>query len=102
MQNLEVFDDYQRKSKTYKTMMWVAMISMFMMFAGLTSAYIVSKSRPDWVSDFKLPNAFLISTLIMITSSMLFHLAVKAIKRDDRSKTTLLLWLTFLLGVLFV
>jgi cytochrome c oxidase subunit 3 len=102
MQNLEVFEDYQRKSKTYKTMMWVAMISMFMMFAGLTSAYIVSKSRPDWISDFKLPNAFLISTVIIITSSILFHLAVKAIKNNDRAKTTLLLWLTFALGVLFV
>ena len=31
-------------------MMWVAMVSMVMTFAGLTSAYIVSKSRVDWVS----------------------------------------------------
>ena len=24
-------------------------------FAGLTSAYVVSKSRPDWLEDFSLP-----------------------------------------------
>ncbi|MFA7444892.1 MAG: cytochrome c oxidase subunit 3 [Flavobacteriaceae bacterium] len=97
-----VFDDYQRKSKSYKTMLWVGMISMFMMFAGLTSAYIVSKSRPDWLSEFELPNAFLISTLVIIISSFTFHFAVKAIKKDDRSNTSMFLWVTFGLGIAFV
>jgi cytochrome c oxidase subunit 3 len=97
-----IFDDYQRKAKSYKTMLWVAMISMFMMFAGLTSAYIVSKSRPDWLKEFELPVAFLISTLVIIISSFTFHLAVKAIKANDRAKTTSFLWITFGLGIAFV
>lgn len=97
-----IFDDYQRKAKSYKTMLWVAMISMFMMFAGLTSAYIVSKSRPDWLKEFELPVAFLISTLVIIISSFTFHLAVKATKANDRAKTTSFLWITFGLGIAFV
>jgi cytochrome c oxidase subunit 3 len=32
---------------------------MTMMFAGLTSAFVVSKSRVDWLKDFELPTAFI-------------------------------------------
>ena len=41
------FQEKQARSK--KMMLWFAMISMTMMFAGLTSAYIVSQERPDWL-----------------------------------------------------
>lgn len=98
----QIFDDYQRKAKTYKTMLLIAIISMSMMFAGLVSAVIVSKSRPDWLSDFKLPPAFLISTIVIIISSFTFHFAAKAIKKDDRSKTSMFLWITLVLGIIFV
>ena len=37
------------QAKAKKMMLWFAMISMTMMFAGLTSAYVVSKARPDWL-----------------------------------------------------
>lgn len=102
MENQSVFNTYQNKSKTYKTMLWIGMISMFMMFGGLTSAYIVSKSRPDWMSDFELPFAFSLSTFVIITSSIIFHLAVKAIKRDNRAQTSLFLGLTLVLGIIFI
>ena len=102
MENQSVFNSYQNKSKTYKTMLWIGMISMFMMFGGLTSAYIVSKSRPDWMSDFELPFAFSLSTFVIITSSILFHLAVKAIKRDNRAQTSLFLGITLILGIIFI
>lgn len=102
MENQSVFNTYQNKSKTYKTMLWIGMISMFMMFGGLTSAYIVSKSRPDWMSDFELPFAFSLSTFVIITSSILFHLAVKAIKRDNRAQTSLFLGITLILGIIFI
>ncbi len=102
MENQSVFNTYQNKSKTYKTMFWIGMISMFMMFGGLTSAYIVSKSRPDWMSDFELPFVFSLSTFVIITSSIIFHLAVKAIKRDNRAQTSLFLGLTLVLGIIFI
>ncbi|MEC7084639.1 MAG: heme-copper oxidase subunit III, partial [Bacteroidota bacterium] len=41
-----------KKIRAKKMMLWFSMISISMTFAGLTSAYVVSKSRPDWLEDF--------------------------------------------------
>ena len=43
----------------------VGMISMAMTFAGLTSAYVVSSTRSDWLSQFSIPEAFAISTILI-------------------------------------
>ncbi|WCM41738.1 cytochrome c oxidase subunit 3 [Flavobacterium sp. CBA20B-1] len=91
-----------QKGKAYKTMLIFAMGSIVMIFAGLTSAYVISKNRPDWLKDFQLPQAFLWSTLVIVLSSITFHLAKKAIQKNNRSTTSLLLGLTFLLGISFV
>ncbi len=91
----------QAKRKSAKPMLWVSMISMTMMFAGLTSAYVVSRKRNDWVS-FNLPNAFYISTVLIILSSITFILAKYFIKKDNRQLTTVLLLSTLLLGLGFI
>ena len=62
-------------SKAKKMMLWFGMISITMTFAGLTSAFIVSSSRPDWLDSFVLPNWFTISTVSIILSSLFFQLA---------------------------
>lgn len=92
----------ERTARSYKLILWFAMISMIMMFAGLTSAYVISKSRPDWLKDFTLPAAFWGSTAVMLLSSLTFHLAKKAIQKDNRNLTTTLLLATFGLGLIFV
>ena len=92
----------ERKGQSYKLILWFAMISMVMMFAGLTSAYVVSSSRKDWLVDFKIPFAFILSTLVIVLSSLTFHLAGKAIKENNRSLTSTWLLTTFGLGVTFV
>ena len=89
------------KEKTYKQMLWVSMISMTMMFAGLTSAYVVSKNREDWVS-FELPSSFYISTLLIVLSSLTFYLAKRFVNSIDSSRTTMFLVFTLLLGLGFV
>jgi len=89
------------KQKSAKPMLWVSMISMTMMFAGLTSAYVVSRKRSDWVS-FDLPAAFYTSTILIILSSITFMLAKYFIKKDNRNLTTINLVLTLLLGIGFV
>ena len=38
-------------------MLWIAQVSILMLFAGLTSAYIVTKADNFWV-DFELPDMF--------------------------------------------
>lgn len=92
----------ERKGRSYKLLLLFSMISIFMIFAGLTSAFIVSKSRPDWLDGFVLPSAFLFSTLTMLLSSLTFYFAYKATKDSQRSKATLMLWVTLVLGFLFV
>jgi cytochrome c oxidase subunit 3 len=92
----------ERNARSKKMLLWFAMISMFMTFAGLTSAYVVSTSRPDWLKDFVLPDAFMISTAIIIFSSFTFHLAKQAIKKNDRQATSMWLLLTLALGIGFV
>lgn len=92
----------ERNARSKKMLLWFAMISMFMMFAGLTSAYVVSTSRPDWFSDFKLPSAFLVSTIVILVSSLTFHMAKVTMKKNDRSGTTMWLLTTLALGIVFV
>lgn len=95
-------EQYEKKGKALKVMMLFGIGSIAMVFAGLTSAYVVSKSRPDWLADFQLPSAFLYSTIAIFLSSITFHLAFKAIKSDNRNKTTTYLVSTLILGLLFV
>jgi cytochrome c oxidase subunit 3 len=92
----------EKNIRAKKMMLWFGMISMAMMFAGLTSAYVVSKSRPDWIENFQLPQAFFISTVAIVLSSVTFHLAKNAIKKANRKKGTMLLVLTLVLGLAFV
>jgi len=89
------------KEKSYKQMLWFSMISMTMMFAGLTSAYVVSKNREDWVG-FELPQAFYISTILIALSSLTFYLAKKFAKENKITLSTPLLVTTLILGIGFV
>ena len=88
--------------KAKKMMLLFSMLSIAMTFAGLTSAYIVSKSRPDWLKDFELPFAFVVSTVVIILSSISIYIAKKNVKNNEVSKTTLWLLITFGLGIIFV
>ena len=92
----------ERTARSYKLILLFAMVSMFMMFAGITSAFVVSKSRADWLKDFQLPTAFYISTAVILSCSITFHLAKKAIQKDNRNATTSFLLATLALGILFV
>lgn len=102
MNTLELNKEREKKDKAFKTMVLLGMGSIVMVFAALTSAYVVSKSRPDWLKDFVLPSAFLYSTIVMLLSSVTFHLAKTAIKKNNRKATTINLVITLLLGIVFV
>ncbi|HSI68827.1 MAG TPA: cytochrome c oxidase subunit 3 [Gillisia sp.] len=92
----------EKTARAKKMMLWFGIISMVMMFAGLTSAYVVSKNRPDWVAGFELPASLYWSTLVIIISSFTFILAKKSIAKDDRKNGTLYLLATLVLGIAFV
>lgn len=84
MENRMTFEEEQeRKGKTYKLLLWFGMISICMIFAGLTSGFIVSKKRPDWVANFNMPKSLIISTILILLSSVTFYLAKNTIKKDS-------------------
>ncbi|WP_303318652.1 cytochrome c oxidase subunit 3 [Flavivirga abyssicola] len=92
----------EKNNRAKKMMLWFGIISLIMSFMGWTSAFIVSSSRPDWLKDFVLPNAFLISTVVIVISSISFILAKKALKSGNRNMTTLWLFVTLILGAIFI
>ncbi len=92
----------EKIGRAKKTMLWFAMISMTMTFAGLTSAYLVSSSRPDWLKDFELPPMLLWSTIAIAISSITIHFAKKAIQKGNNKKGMTMLIVTLILGVAFV
>ena len=102
-------------SKAKKMMLWFGMISITMTFAGLTSAFIVSSSRPDWLDSFILPNWFTISTISIVLSSVFFQFAKFRLDKYvrvslpeniniyiERNNVNILLVLTIITAVIFV
>ena len=69
----------RKKIHPHKFTLWVGLGSIVMMFAGLTSAYIVKGSQPEWTTV-ELPNVFYYSTAAIIASSITIQMALKAFK----------------------
>ena len=92
----------EKTIRAKKMMLWFGIVSLIMSFAGWTSAFVVSRSREDWLTDFQLPDAFTISAIIIIMSSLTIIVAKKALINDKRRATTVWLIVTFILGVAFV
>jgi len=89
------------RKKTAKPMLWISLVSMTMMFAGLVSAYVISSNREDWVT-FDLPSSLITSTILILISSLTIHLAVYFSKKEKHSLATFLLLTTLGLGIGFV
>ena len=92
----------EKHRRSRKMMLYFGIGALVMSFAGWTSAFIVSSSRPDWLSDFVMPQPFWTSIIIMIISSVTFIIARKALEKNNKSLTTVMLVVTFVLGLLFV
>ena len=91
-----------KTNRAKKMMLWFGMISMSMTFAGLTSAYVVSSSRADWIQQIELPFAFTLSTLLIVLSSGSFYGALRMLRENKIKETQLLLLVTLGLALAFV
>ena len=92
----------QKNNRAKKMMLWFGIVSLIMTFGGLTSAFIVSSTREDWLKDFVLPEAFTYSTILILLSSIVLYVAKKAIIKEQRTLSTSLLLGVFILGVAFI
>ena len=90
----------EAKRKTAKPLLYIGIVSIVMLFAGLTSAYVVRADNGNWLV-FQLPDIAIISTAIIITSSLTMLMAQNAIKKDNYNLTLLGLFLTLALGIAF-
>ena len=93
--------EQRKRIHPHKFTLWVAIASISMMFAGVTSAYIVKKDQANWFS-FDLPVAFWYSTAVMILSSITIMLAQRKFKNREMAAYRSLVTVTFGLGLLFV
>ncbi len=89
------------KVHPHKFTLWVAIGSILMMFAGLTSAYIVKRAQANWAL-LEIPTAFWISTVVILASSLTIWMAKKSFKERRLLRYRRLLGLTALLGLIFV
>lgn len=91
----------RKRMHPHKFAMWIALGSIVMMFAGLTSAYIVKKANANWL-EFGLPTVFWYSTAVIIISSLTMHLSLRSFRAREMSRYRLLLGISTILGILFV
>lgn len=94
--------EFDQRNKAKKMLLWFSMISLAMSFAGLTSAYVVSKERADWLENLVLPSAFGWSLVVILLSSLTIEWAKRALKKQENQQGTLLLWITWILGLGFM
>lgn len=89
------------RNRSAKPMLWLAIISMCMIFGGLTSAYMVRSADPGWFA-FELPNIFFISTGVIISSSLTMLWAYMSAKKDNYAGVKMGMTLTLILGIAFI
>ncbi|MES2704115.1 MAG: cytochrome c oxidase subunit 3 [Bacteroidota bacterium] len=90
----------RKKIHPHKFAMWVAMGSISMMFAGLTSAYVVRESQGNW-RYYNLPMVFWLSTAAIVISSLTMILGTRAFKNRQMPRFRMLITATLIFGILF-
>jgi cytochrome c oxidase subunit III len=84
-----------------KFALWLFIVTIIMIFAALTSAYIVRQADGNWVI-FDLPDLFLVTTGIILASSGTMHWAYLSVRRDNLESAKLAIAITAVLGISFL
>ncbi len=100
METVSVEEKRITREKVAKPLLYISMVGMLMIFASLTSAYIVRQKKGDWL-NFELPQMFYISTAIIIISSVSINWALAAAKKNDFKSVKWAALTTLLLGIAF-
>ena len=96
-----VLMEQRKRIHPHKFTLWVGIASIVMMFAGLTSAYIVKRNQANWTT-FDLPMIFWVSTLVIILSSFTLHISNVAFRQREMVKYRWMVVVTLVLGVAFL
>lgn len=90
-----------KKMHPHKFTLWVAIASILMMFAGLTSAFIVKSNLEGW-RTVEIPKLFYISTIVILASSLTMQASLRAFRQRVMRQYRLLTGITLFLGAAFV
>lgn len=90
----------QNHKRARTTMMYIGIISIVMLFAGLTSAYVLRMGQRGWDSV-ELPTAFIISTILIVLSSGTMYWAQLSVRQNKNRNVVLALLYTLVLGLGF-
>ena len=101
MNTITLEEKKEIREKSAKPLLWLGMVSMAMIFAGLTSAYVVRQGKGDWLK-FELPQLFYISTAIIIISSVTMNWVLSSAKNNNYKNVKLASLITLILGFAFV
>lgn len=103
IQNSEVAGDLRQNlsMNPKKFLLWLGIVSIIMMFAAFTSAYLVRRAEGNWL-EFGIPKIFTYSTIVLVLSSISMHLAYWASKKDRFLLLRLAISITFVLGIVFL
>lgn len=94
-------DNVRNRINPQKFALWAGMASILMMFMGWTSAYIIKQDGGNWI-DYRIPDIFFISTVVIILSSITLHSAYRAFLGGKEQMYKLLLIVSGILGLAFV
>ncbi|WP_028668397.1 cytochrome c oxidase subunit 3 [Runella zeae] len=84
-----------------KFILWGFIVTIIMLFASQTSAYLVRRAEGNWV-EFQVPLIFWYSTAVLLASSIAMHWAYVAAKKDNFSTLKIAISITFVLGLAFL
>ena len=79
----------------------IACGSILMMFAALTSAYIIRQQAGNWL-EFPLPTLFYVSTGVLFVSSVTLQVGYNAFKKQAAGLYRMLVVVSLLLALVFV
>jgi cytochrome c oxidase subunit 3 len=92
--------ELENNEKNQKFLLWLGIGSISMIFAGLTSSYLVKENSSNWFR-FDIPQVFWVSTAILILSSGTMYLAQYMAGKNKFGVTSILLFATLVLGLIF-
>ncbi|MCM0059418.1 MAG: cytochrome c oxidase subunit 3 [Algoriphagus sp.] len=84
-----------------KFALWLFLVTVVMIFAALTSAYIVRQAEGNWL-EYELPEIFWLTSGIVILSSIVLQFAYFAAKKDNFLGLRIGMVVTVLLGIGFL
>lgn len=100
MTTINLASNTEKGMNPKKFALWLFIVSIIMIFASLTSAFIVRRAEGNWII-YDLPFALWLSSIIIILSSISMHWSILFLKKGNVSNSKLALSITIILGLAF-